>query len=118
MADWRTHPRAHRRYRIPKCGLRCRPCYAQRLQRGVTKPQCQLDQTASELKPDLHEAVERFLILVARRIQKKPGLIMFKNGWIRGKIIDEVLPRYRRREQAMNKQDRDLFRIVRMDQIN
>ena len=43
---------------------------------------------------------------------------MFENFRVRAKIVDQVLPRDWRRDQAVNKQDRNLVGIVRMNQIN
>ena len=43
---------------------------------------------------------------------------MFENFRVRAKVISEVLPRNRRRDQAVNKQDWNLVGIVRVNQVN
>src|SRR4029077_7923865 len=52
------------------------------------------------------------------RIQKKPWLIVLENFRVRAEVIDQFLPRNRRRDQAMNEQDRNLIGIVRMNQVD
>src|SRR5580700_494298 len=51
-------------------------------------------------------------------IEKKPGLVMPENLRIRAEIVGQILPREWRRNKSMNKQDRNLIGVIRMNQIN
>src|SRR5208282_4732745 len=76
-----------------------------------------IKQTLSRLQ-SLSKLRGAFKDRLAGRIKKKPRLIMLENFRVRAKVIGHVLPRNRRRDQAMNEQDRNLVGIVRMNQVD